>query len=72
MRRAPNLRIVERGHRVAVRPRILPLLLPVYFPGESHRCPACQGRAWHVGRTVAECANTACGMALPIAEGSQR
>lgn len=65
MKRAPKLRVIEgklarlRGPRYSV--------LPLYHPGEGQRCPACQGRAWHVGRAVAECADPACGLALPIA-----
>jgi hypothetical protein len=41
------------------------LIVPVYHPGESQRCPACHGRAWRVGRTTAECAR--CAAALPLA-----
>lgn len=43
--------------------RIAPLL---YWPGEANRCPACGGKAWHVGRVTAECA--ACHHPLPLAQ----
>lgn len=39
----------------------------VYRRGEQQRCPGCGGRAWEVGRTMAECANPRCCTALPIA-----
>ena len=37
----------------------------LYWPGETNRCPCCGAKAWHVGRTTAECA--ACDHALPLA-----
>lgn len=43
--------------------RPAPLL---YWPGETNRCPCCGGKAWHVGRTTAQCA--ACDHALPLAQ----
>lgn len=39
---------------------------PVYVEGQYNRCPGCGRSAWHVGRHSAECANEACGTALPL------
>ncbi len=39
-------------------------LNPVFTQGKENACPACHARAWHVGRSTAECA--ACGTALAI------
>lgn len=42
-----------------------------YQPGTGCQCPGCGGRAWNVGRTSAECANTRfCDVVLPLADGS--
>jgi len=41
----------------------------LYWPGETNRCPCCQGKAWNVGRVTAECA--ACDHPLPLAHAPQ-
>lgn len=38
---------------------------PVYRPGEANHCPGCSGRAWLVGRLLAQCAR--CATAIPLA-----
>ena len=39
-----------------------------YRPGSQ--CPGCGGRAWNVGRTSAECANSRfCDVVLPLEDG---
>lgn len=39
--------------------------VPVYRQGQE--CPRCWGRAWIIGRILAEC--HACGTALPLQDG---
>lgn len=39
-----------------------------YHEGETNRCPQCQHKAWHVGRSTAECAH--CGHPLPLAQAT--
>ncbi|MCI4588870.1 hypothetical protein MOK15_01940 [Sphingobium sp. BYY-5] len=41
---------------------------PLYYVGETNRCPSCTRQHWMVGRMVAECAF--CGMALPLEQFS--
>ena len=41
-------------------------LNPVFTPGRENSCPCCNARAWHVGRTTAECAR--CGSPLLIVQ----
>jgi len=50
----------------AILRRVAPLL---YWPGEVNRCPQCNSKAWHVGRTTAECAH--CGHPLPLAQDTE-
>jgi len=49
-----KLAIEERGYGI------------VYHAGEQNRCPSCHGNHWHIGRTMAECAN--CAAALPLVD----
>lgn len=30
---------------------------PVWYPGETNRCPSCGEQQWRVGRVTAECAH---------------
>ncbi len=44
---------------------------PVWYPGETNRCPSCGERDWKVGRVTAECAH--CDMPLLIrVDGSEQ
>lgn len=40
-------------------------MIPAYRPGETQRCPDCDGTQWHLGRSSAECAF--CHGVLPLA-----
>tara|TARA_Y100000114_G_scaffold154242_1_gene175873 strand:+ start:8912 stop:9148 length:237 start_codon:yes stop_codon:yes gene_type:complete len=52
---APKLVLATGGYKL------------VYRSGQVNDCPGCGGRAWQVGRNLAECANEECGFALPFA-----
>lgn len=45
-------------------------LNPVFVEDRENTCPCCHARAWHVGRTTAECA--ACETVLPIVRLANR
>ncbi len=48
-----KLRIVtSNDSRLAFAPTSF---VPRYYEGEVNRCPACNGKAWAVGRLYAEC-----------------
>lgn len=64
IRARPALRIVASAPETVRQPRPQ---VPLYYPGETNRCPGCGRTHWIVGRFSVECAF--CSAAMMLADG---